>query len=68
MSSPGEGDDPPPEQQQHRKQPSDSERKRCKRCGAVLGPETVSTRFGDQPVYEVYVCAACGFIGWIAVS
>jgi DNA-directed RNA polymerase subunit M/transcription elongation factor TFIIS len=63
----GDEDAPPPEQQQHQIQPSNPEQRRCKRCGAVLGPET-TTRFGDQPVYDVYVCAACGFIEWVAVS
>jgi predicted RNA-binding Zn-ribbon protein involved in translation (DUF1610 family) len=67
-SGDGDQDDPPPKQQQHGIQPCNPEPRHCKRCGAVLGPGTVATRFGDQPAYEVYVCAACGFIGWVAVS
>jgi hypothetical protein len=59
-------DDPPPEPKQHRTQPSKGPR-RCKRCSAVLGPEP-TTRFGDHPAYDVYICAACGFIEWVAVS
>jgi DNA-directed RNA polymerase subunit M/transcription elongation factor TFIIS len=65
----GEQDDPPPpNQQQNQRQPSNSEQSRCKRCGAVLEPRKVMTRFGDKPTYDVYVCAACGFIGWVAIS
>jgi predicted RNA-binding Zn-ribbon protein involved in translation (DUF1610 family) len=63
----GDQDEPPPRQQQNGIQPNNPEPRRCKRCGAVLGPGTVTTRFGDQPAYEVYVCGACGFIGWVAV-
>ena len=67
MSSPADGGqgDPRPKQQQ---QSNNSEPKRCKKCRAVLGPGTVTTRFGDRPAYEVCVCGACGFIGWVAVS
>jgi DNA-directed RNA polymerase subunit M/transcription elongation factor TFIIS len=54
----GNGDQGPPPKQQ---EPS----KHCKRCRAVLGPG--ATRFGDKPAYDVYVCAACGFIEWVAV-
>jgi hypothetical protein len=69
-TAPGDGDQDgaPPEQKQHRGEPSGSEPRRCKRCRTVLGPETVKTRFGDRPAYDVYVCAACGFIEWVAVS
>jgi hypothetical protein len=66
---PGEGDqdDPPPDEpKQHRGEPN-SEPRRCKRCGAVLGSEA-TTKFGNQPAYDVYLCAACGFIEWVAVS
>jgi RNase P subunit RPR2 len=56
----------PPKQQQHRMQPNNAEPEHCKKCGAILGPGTV-TRFGFQPAYDVYVCAACGFIEWVAV-
>jgi hypothetical protein len=63
----GDQDDPPPEPKQHRGEPN-LEPRRCKRCGAVLGPEAITTRFGNRPAYDVYVCAACGFIEWVAVS
>jgi DNA-directed RNA polymerase subunit M/transcription elongation factor TFIIS len=62
---PGDGPHSPPKQQQHRIQPNSAEPKNCKKCRAVLGSGT--TRFGHQPAYDVYVCAACGFIEWIAV-
>jgi hypothetical protein len=62
-SGDGDEDSPPLKQQQ----PSLSEPKHCRRCGTDLGPETVTTRFGDHPIYEAYVCAACDFIGWVAV-
>jgi RNase P subunit RPR2 len=61
----GGQDDPPPKQQQ---QSNNSEPKHCKKCRAVLGLGTVTTRFGERPAYEAYVCATCGFIGWVAVS
>jgi hypothetical protein len=69
-TGPGDGDqdDPPPKQQQQRIRPARSGLKHCKRCGAGLAPGSIATRFGDQPAYEVYFCAACDFIGWIAVS
>jgi hypothetical protein len=58
--------DPPPKQQQN--QPSNPESKHCKKCGSALGSGTVTTRFGVCPAYEAYVCGACGFIGWVAIS
>jgi DNA-directed RNA polymerase subunit M/transcription elongation factor TFIIS len=67
VSSPADGgqDNPPPKQQQ---QSNNTEPRHCKKCRAVLGLGTVTTRFGDQPAYEGYVCAACGFIGWVAIA
>jgi hypothetical protein len=62
-SGAGDRNNPPPEQQQQQPQP-----KNRKRCGAALGPGTVTTRFGHQPAYDVYLCAACGFIEWVALS
>ena len=62
ISETGSGDegqeDPPPNQAP----------KHCRKCGSALGSGTVTTRFGDRPAYDVYVCAACGFIEWVAVS
>jgi RNase P subunit RPR2 len=51
-------DDPPP----------NLEPKHCKKCGTAVGSGTVTTRFGEQPAYDVFVCAGCGFIEWVAVS
>jgi hypothetical protein len=60
----GAGDeDNPPLKRPHRSKPEN-----CERCGAVRGPGTVTRRFGDQSACEVFLCVACGFIEWVAVS
>jgi hypothetical protein len=66
-TGPGDGDQNDPLLKQQQIHATRSGVKHCKRCGAPLGPGAV-TRFGDCPAYEVYVCAACDFIGWVAVS
>jgi ribosomal protein L40E len=69
-TAPGEEEqgEPTPEEKQHRMEPCNSEPKRCRKCGATLGPEATTARFGEKPAYDVYVCGGCGFIQWIAVS
>lgn len=38
----------------------------CKRCGQAVELTTILPRFGEQPKYSIFQCAACGCMDWVA--
>jgi hypothetical protein len=52
---------------QEQAQPVPRPPRHCERCGGALEPGTIISRLGEQPAYQVSVCAVCGFVGWVKV-
>jgi hypothetical protein len=38
----------------------------CNRCGAMLKLATSLPKRFESPPYDIFRCAACGFIEWVA--
>jgi RNase P subunit RPR2 len=38
----------------------------CKRCGSLIELTTSLPRRLDSPAYEIFRCACCGFVDWVA--
>jgi hypothetical protein len=69
VTAPGDEDrdDPPPEPKQHRQEPSNSRPRRAKDA-ALFWDKRPSPQDSVTGTTTIYVCAACGFIQWVAVS
>jgi DNA-directed RNA polymerase subunit M/transcription elongation factor TFIIS len=40
----------------------------CSRCGAETGLPVFLPKFADQPAYNLFRCAVCGFTDWVKLQ
>ena len=39
---------------------------KCEKCSQVTEWLATLPRFGEQPTYDIFRCAACGHVNWVA--
>lgn len=53
-------------QEDSKSSPPDADPLPCGKCGGAFDLLTRLPRVGDHPTYQIFHCAACGFVEWIA--